>query len=46
MNEGKDLKQAYAEATADDRLMQRAFLNHVMMDSASEKCKRCTAPGI
>ena len=46
MNEGKDLKQAFAEATADDRLMQRAFLNHVMLDSGTEKCKRCTAPGL
>ena len=33
MNEWKDLKQAFAEATANDRRMQKDFLNHVMIDS-------------
>ena len=44
MNEGKDFKQAFAESTANDRLMQKDFLNHVMIDSGSAKCKSCTAP--
>ena len=46
MNEGKDLRAAYGEATEDNRIMQIHFLNHVAIDIGTAKCRALTAPGI
>ena len=46
MNKGMDLKRAFGTATADTKIFQTHFLNHVTIDMKSKKCTDLTAPGI
>ena len=46
MNEGYDLRTTFDMATADTKIMQTHFFNHVAIDIGTAKCKACTAPGL
>ena len=46
MNAGTDIKAAFTVVTADERLMRMNFLNIYAVEVGTDRCKKCTAPGL
>ena len=46
MNSGVDIKEAFTKVTEDERLFRINFLSPYAVEVTSERCTRCTAPGL